>query len=335
MNKPLLSVIIPVYNMEDYIVECLNSIVNQTYLNLEIIIINDGSQDGSLNIIKKYAIKDSRIVVIDKENEGLSSARNAGLDVMTGDLVTFVDADDKIEIDIYEKNIPIFENDNEVNMVQFPIHRNWQSSDSYIFNPGNYSIIGPENVFMAFFDQSEKMKIPYEVWSKIFRSEIFKLVRFKDGLIYEDVYLASQIWKHINKVTFSDQSCYRYRLRIGSLINSPDNKKKKLDLIFVNMALLKQAGLVQKITEEERLLFFIRRIYWITIRTHYHCTNEERNSLFRELKLFRFRTSAAYQLFRQKRYLSIKEHILICIYPIFKNKGAYFLFSRLLKYKFE
>ena len=95
MDK-LISVIIPVYNVEAYLARCLDSVLNNTYRNVEVICVNDGSTDGSLAILREYEARDPRIVVIDKENGGVSSARNAGLDRMSGDYVTFIDADDYV-----------------------------------------------------------------------------------------------------------------------------------------------------------------------------------------------------------------------------------------------
>ena len=97
-----ITVIVPVYNVENYLNKCLDSLINQTYKNLEIIVINDGSTDNSGTICQEYAQKDNRIVYIEKENGGLSDARNAGLDRMTGSYVTFVDSDDWIEQDYVE-----------------------------------------------------------------------------------------------------------------------------------------------------------------------------------------------------------------------------------------
>lgn len=103
MENPLISVIVPVYNVEKYLERCVNSIINQTYQNLEIILVDDGSPDNCGAICDEYAKKDSRIKVIHKENGGLSSARNAGLDIATGEYITFVDSDDYISIDIFDK----------------------------------------------------------------------------------------------------------------------------------------------------------------------------------------------------------------------------------------
>ena len=101
-RNSLISVIVPVYNVEKYLPQCLNSIINQTYENLEIIFINDGSTDNSGNICDEYAKRNSRIKAIHKENGGASSARNIGLDICKGDNIGFVDSDDWIELDMYE-----------------------------------------------------------------------------------------------------------------------------------------------------------------------------------------------------------------------------------------
>ena len=96
-NSKIISIIVPIYNSEKYLERCINSILNQTYTNFELILINDGSKDSSLKICRKYASKDNRIVVIDKENEGVSIARNMGIQRAKGELISFVDADDYIE----------------------------------------------------------------------------------------------------------------------------------------------------------------------------------------------------------------------------------------------
>ena len=102
-EEKLISVIIPVYNVEKYLRRCIDSVINQTYKNLEIIIVDDGSTDNSSNICDEYTNKDSRVKVVHKENGGLSSARNVGIELAKGDLIAFVDSDDYIELEMYEK----------------------------------------------------------------------------------------------------------------------------------------------------------------------------------------------------------------------------------------
>ena len=105
MLQPLISVIVPCYNVEEYLPKCIESILNQTYRNLEILLVDDGSPDNCGRICDEYAAKDSRIRIIHKKNGGLSDARNAALDVMTGEYVTFIDSDDYISKYFYEKLI--------------------------------------------------------------------------------------------------------------------------------------------------------------------------------------------------------------------------------------
>ena len=102
MKQPLISVIIPVYGVEKYIAQCLDSIINQTYKNLEVIVVNDGTKDRSAEIAKEYATKDSRIKVYDFQNGGLSVARNRGLEIATGDYISYIDSDDWLDTKMYE-----------------------------------------------------------------------------------------------------------------------------------------------------------------------------------------------------------------------------------------
>ena len=120
MNSPLVSVIVPVYNVAPYLEQCLDSIVNQTYRNLEIILVDDGSTDESGAICDRYAEQDSRIQVVHKENGGQSSARNVALDMMTGEWVLFVDSDDWIELNTLEL---LFEQkDERADLVEFGVN---------------------------------------------------------------------------------------------------------------------------------------------------------------------------------------------------------------------
>lgn len=108
----LISVIIPVYNGEKYIKRCINSLINQTYKNIEIIIINDGSKDNSINIIKEISEKDKRIIIIDKENQGVSIARNAGIEKASGDYIMFVDVDDWVKTNMIEQMYKVIKKEN-------------------------------------------------------------------------------------------------------------------------------------------------------------------------------------------------------------------------------
>ena len=114
MGNCKISVIITIYNMEQYLDKCIQSVINQTYKNLEIILINDGSTDKSLNICKKYAISDNRVVLVNKNNEGLVKARISGIKQAVGDYITFVDADDWLDSNAYERVMEVSNNEDMI-----------------------------------------------------------------------------------------------------------------------------------------------------------------------------------------------------------------------------
>ncbi len=113
LNEKLkISIVIPVYNVEKYLHQCLKSVINQTYKNLEIICINDGSKDNSLNILNEYLKKDNRIIIVNQKNSGVSSARNKGIRLSTGDFISFIDSDDYLDLNVYEKCVQRIIRDN-------------------------------------------------------------------------------------------------------------------------------------------------------------------------------------------------------------------------------
>ena len=160
-----LSVIVPIYNSELYIEECINSIVNQSFKNLEIILINDGSTDSSLQICNELAVKDSRIIVLDQENRGQSAARNRGLDIANGDFITFVDSDDSISLDLYERNINILNKDSKIDFIQFPYFQDYGMDYGYLKKNKEKKIEQKEDLYRNILTEK---KISWVVWDKIF-----------------------------------------------------------------------------------------------------------------------------------------------------------------------
>lgn len=232
----MISVIVPVYNVSKFLPNCLESIVNQTYKDLEIILINDGSTDNSLEICKDYALKDKRIIVLDKTNGGQSSARNFGLSYAKGEYIAFVDSDDAISKDIFEKNIEIIENDKTIDFIQFPIYKNYESNNAFIFSPKSGIISEKENLFKNFI---ETKRITLIVCDKIFKQIIFKNLRFEEGMIFEDNYIMCNILENINKVYISDVGLYYYFYRDKSTTVSEYSLKKDLDTQKVSLRILK------------------------------------------------------------------------------------------------
>ena len=219
-----ITVIVPVYNVEHYLDRCLDSLINQTYKNLEIIVINDGSTDNSGEICQEYAQKDSRIIYIEKENGGLSDARNAGLDRMTGSYVTFVDSDDWIEQDYVEtlyKKIVEYQTDIAVGnycafnesegMFYFHI-----SGDSYY-----EKVYDNVSIFENLYESQEMKSFPLiSVWGKLYKADLFKHLRFDIGKLGEDGYLNQKIYLLAEKIVYIHKGIYSYRIRNNSLSRS-------------------------------------------------------------------------------------------------------------------
>lgn len=225
MNE-LISIIVPIYNVENYLYKCINSIVNQTYSNLEIILVDDGSPDGCGLICDEYAAKDGRIHVIHKENGGLSDARNAGLDIMTGDYVGFVDSDDWIEADMYEKllaNIKNFEAD----MAFGGVSDDLEKDDRVI------SIKTSDYGAKPFAEsKTEAMKRyflgSWAAWDKLYKADLFDNIRFPVGEINEDEAIVLQLLDQCEKVCYTNTIFYHYMKRenSGSITAAGFSKKK-------------------------------------------------------------------------------------------------------------
>ena len=215
-----ITVIVPVYNVENYLEKCLDSLINQTYKNLEIIVINDGSTDNSGEICQEYAQKDNRIVYIEKENGGQAEARNIGLDRMTGTYVTFVDSDDWVEVDYVEtlyKKITKYRADIAVgNYYSFN-----EAEGMYyfhIFGDSYYEkIYDNVSIFENLYESQEMKSFALiSVWGKLYKADLFKQLRFDIGKLGEDGYLNQKIYLLAEKTIYLNKGLYAYRQREGS-----------------------------------------------------------------------------------------------------------------------
>ncbi len=211
-----ISVIIPVYNVKDYLSECLDSVVNQTIKDIEIICIDDGSTDGSSDILNEYSIKDERFVVINQKNQGLSVARNNGLSIATGDYVAFLDSDDYLlNNDYYEKLYNACEKYNADISVASIIRGN-EIKSKYIFK------VDKEEVETVYYNKLVLCDVPDSnyVWNKLYRRD--KLINtgiiFPAGVLYEDMYFTHKILFYTGKIVSVPDVCIFYRKRSGSII---------------------------------------------------------------------------------------------------------------------
>lgn len=231
-NNPLVSIIIPVFRIEAYIGECLDSVLQQTYKNIEIIVVDDGSDDGSSDICDVYAEKDKRIKVIHKSNGGLSSARNAGLDSATGKYIYFVDGDDLISQKCIERLISLVEQ-RGYDIVQCKTFAFLDRSALPPKNEGNgliESFSGKE--FCRLYVYGKLGTDGGVVWNKLYRKSIFDKIRFPEGLVYEDDATVIKLYRAAEKVGKINEKLSYYRSRRpGSIMHV--NDKKYNDMLAV------------------------------------------------------------------------------------------------------
>lgn len=225
--KPLISVIIPVYNVELYLCKCIDSVLSQTYENLEIILVDDGSPDNCGEICDKYALKDSRIRVIHKANGGLSDARNAGLDIIQGEYVAFVDSDDWIEPTMYKtllKNMMEFHADMSFGGVADELENKESCVISKVSDYGCTSPFSENNIeaMRRYFNGS------WAAWDKLYKAELFDNIRFPKGEINEDEAIVIQLLSLCQTVCYTNEIFYHYIKRNNNSITNASFSKKKL-----------------------------------------------------------------------------------------------------------
>ena len=211
MKNDKISIIVPIYNVDKYLRRCLDSIINQTYKNIEIILVNDGSKDDSLKICKEYKKKDKRVVLIDQKNAGLSMSRNNGIDIATGDYIGFIDSDDVISIYMYEYLLKsIKESNSDISLCPFKAFNN----DIVFSNDyNNISIEKDEVIKELLIDR----KISSHACDKLYKKKLFNNIRFPKGKKYEDIPVIYKLFLKAKNISFVDTPLYGYYLRDDSI----------------------------------------------------------------------------------------------------------------------
>ncbi len=209
MIAPLISIIVPIYQVELYLEKCIDSIINQTYKNLEIILIDDGSPDRCGAICDEYAGKDSRIRVIHQKNGGLSAARNAGLDIAKGDYIQFVDSDDWIEPEACETVLTIAE-EQHADIVCFGFCWLLPTGETTLVSVNSSSEIEEAAVIKQLI--CKKSVIRNFAWNKLFVRKLFDGVRFPVGRTYEDICVTYQLVHKADKIYATKAILYHYVL---------------------------------------------------------------------------------------------------------------------------
>lgn len=226
----LISIIVPVYNVEEYIEKCVNSIINQTYKNIEIILVDDGSKDSSGKICDELKQKDSRIKVIHKENGGLSDARNAGLKIANGDYIGFVDSDDYIKEDMFEILYKLNKEHNaDISIVSF-----YEIYKGKVIGVRDSKKLEELNKIQAIKELLIDTKIQSYAWNKLFKKQLFENIEFPKSKNFEDIATTLLLFEKANKVALLEEPKYYYVRRDNSIIGVRNYKTYKdyLEVIY-------------------------------------------------------------------------------------------------------
>ena len=222
-----ISVIVPVYNSEAYLENCLNSIIQQTYQNLEIILVNDGSTDGSAAICQRYKIQDPRVKVYHKSNGGVGSSRNRALEAVTGDYILFVDNDDWLELDHIKSLYHLLKKaDADIaigNFTQF-----MEEEGNFLIHVGGNDyferIYSPFEWFQHQYDGQYNLSQCFTVpWAKLYKAELFKEIVYPTDKTVEDDYTTYKVYLQADKIVYMNRAIYLHRKRemILQLIGAP------------------------------------------------------------------------------------------------------------------
>lgn len=262
----LVSIVVPIYNVEQYLERCIKSIVKQTYTNLEIILVNDGSQDNSLNICEKWKKQDARIKIVDKKNGGLSSARNAGIEIAKGEYLFFVDSDDWLDIHIIQKLYQAMKEYNcEISCCGIEM--------TYDQIEKNYPRCENKNILLEKYAALEEYMFGTTVstvaWNKLYKRALFDDIRYPVGKWHEDEFTTYKLLYKADKVYYLGDSMYFYYQREGSIMSHALSLKNldKVDALFERYMFFQEKG-------EERLCELTASQIIDNI-VYYYCLNDK------------------------------------------------------------
>lgn len=251
MPNHLVSVIIPVYNAQDYLVRCVDSILNQSYKNMEIILVDDGSMDSSPIICDELAKKDDRITVLHQSNGGVSLARNAGIDIAKGDFIAFVDSDDWVQPDMIEVMISRFSDG--VDIVRCAYRKYFDGNNTVDVTDGKEMILNSQDYLNVMFSDEA---LNSNCWCKMYRKSVIGGIRFPVSYkVGEDNYFNYQVVKNANKICVCSKIVYNYYINQESATNSVGSTEGWLQNIKLHAEIFDTECDNKKICETTALAF--------------------------------------------------------------------------------
>ena len=279
MQNPIISIIVPVYKVEQYLSRCVESILNQTFLDWELILVDDGSPDKCGDICDYYASKDSRVKVIHKENGGLSDARNAGIDIARGNYLAFVDSDDIIHPQMYELLYNSLKKTNsdisECGYMRFEGQVNF---DELGDKSEEFVCSGMEALELLI--QESKFKIP--VWNKLYKRELFSDIRFPKGKIHEDQFTTYKVFYLAKKLSHINIPMYFYFINTGGIM-----KNLNIEQRFHFIEALKERTEFFKHIDSENLYFSSMEILFFQLLKTRYLILRSKNSKYKSEYLHR------------------------------------------------
>ena len=221
-----ISIIVPVYNVEQYLENCIESILNQTFKDFELILVDDGSTDNSGKICDIYEKKDSRIKVIHKNNGGLSSARNTGLDIACGKYIGFVDSDDSIHPKMYEVLYNLIEKyKSDISCCNYKYTYDISNQNHEELNLNEVIEMSNIEAIEKLYDKDLGVRLVV-AWNKLYHKRLFDNIRYKVGRLHEDEFMAHRRLYNSKKITYVDNELYYYLQREGSIMSQISYKRK-------------------------------------------------------------------------------------------------------------
>lgn len=267
---PQISVVVPVYNVEKYLRECLDSLANQTFEDFEVICVNDGSDDSSIDILEEYAAEDERFKIISQENKGLSGARNTGMDYINGKYLLFLDSDDWLELNALEL-LHNQANSLDSEMVIFPYRYFNQETKEYEENDFTKLNMFDSSVDNKNFNYKNipdiVFRIPHESIKLYEVQTLEKLaVKFPEGLNYEDAYFFYKIFFKLNKVSIIRTPIYNYRIRNDSICTTGTEKSFDIFKILTSIENFLKEDEIYESFKDEFILFAVINLKFVYLR---------------------------------------------------------------------
>lgn len=308
MKNDLISIIIPVYKVEKYLEKCIESVLKQTYTNLQIILVDDGSPDNCGKICDEYAKKDSRIEVIHKANGGLSDARNVGISKAKGRYIGFVDSDDWINKEMYKILYELCEkNNSDIAECRYTVTT---GNEMNLDNSSNLiTILNNEEAIKSLYTNTSYGSVVS--WNKLYRCELFKDIKFPEGKLNEDQFTTYKLYYKSNKIVLIDKVLYYYFQSTKSIMRSEFTLKKldAIEAIESSHKFFEENNLYDLVLWNDTLYSFVLIKYFIILLRNEQFDNKYRNSI---LEKFRGR----FWLFIKNEHISIREKLLLMLFYV-------------------